>query len=453
MNGMRKLSSVLLVTLVGCSSGLSRAPVPAGPAGDSGFVTAGTMNVSGNTPIKHIVIIVQENRTIDNLFQGYPNADTKPYGVMSDGHRVVLQQVSLNSPDIDNSYGASIQSYDGGKMDGFDRNVSGSEPAGRYSYSYVKRADIKPYWRMAQEYTLADHMFPTTYGQSWSAHIDLIASTTNLSRNKAMVDFPSASPWDCQAPVGTVTPTIDSDGNYDSSGGPFPCFTQLRTMADTLDAAHVSWRFYAPSITGDWIGGAWSSFSSIKNVHDGPDWQNIITPPPTILSDIDAGKLAGVTWVAPDWTFSDHAGSGTTLGPSWVAAVVNKVGESRFWDSTAIVILWDDFGGWYDHVPPPQLDFKGLGIRVPCIIISPYVRRGYVIHTQYEFGSVLELVEQTYGLPTLGSVADGYSDARAASMLDAFDFTRKPRAFREIPAPVFPDFFLRMKPSGRVPDN
>ena len=122
-------------------------------------------------------------------------------------------------------------------------------------------------------------------------------------------------------------------------------------------------------------------------------------------------------------------------------------------EQTAIVLLWDDFGGWYDHVPPPQLDFKGLGIRVPCIIISPYVRRGYVIHTQYEFGSVLKFVEQTYGLPALGSVAKGYSDARATSMLDAFDFTKNPRAYRRIPAPVFPDFFLRMKPSGRVPDN
>ncbi len=405
-------------------------------------MTVGTTHAAGNTPIKHIVIIVQENRTIDNLFQGYPNADTIAYGRMG-SHRVTLHQVSLNSPDIDNSYATSIHDFDGGKMDGFPKAA----------YSFVNRSDIKPYWTMAQEYTLADQMFPTTHGQSWSAHIDLIASTTNLSRTKAMVDFPSASPWDCQAPKGTVTPTIDAQGNYDSLYGPFPCFTQLRTMAETLDNARVSWKFYAPSIQGDWIGGAWSSFSSIKNVRYGPDWSNVITPPPTILTDVAAGKLAGVTWVVPDWQYSDHAGSGTTLGPSWVGAVVNEIGQSPFWDSTAIVVLWDDFGGWYDHVPPPQLDFKGLGVRVPCIIISPYVRRGYVIHTQYEFGSILKLVEQTYGLPTLGSVTDGYSDARANSMLDAFDFTKKPRAYHRISAPVFPDFFLRLKPSGRVPDD
>jgi phospholipase C len=448
---MRAAFAAVLVLLAGCSPGLSSATHPPGCEAASDVLPAGS--VAPPMPIKHIVIIVQENRTIDNLFANFPNADTKPWGVMSNGRRVVLRQVSLNTPDIDNSYGAATQSYDHGKMDGFNLNVADDgKPSGRYPYSYVDRTDIAPYWKMAQEYTLADHMFPTELGQSWTSHMDLIASTTNLSPTKALVDFPSASPWDCMAPPGTTTPTIDSKGQYDDDG-PFPCFTNFHTMAETLDAKGVVWRFYAPSITGDWIGGAWSPFGSIKSVRYGADWKKVITPPPTILTDIAAGKLAGVTWVAPDWMYSDHAGSGTTLGPSWVAAVVNAVGQSRFWDSTAIVVLWDDFGGWYDHVPPPQLDFKGLGIRVPCIIISPYVKRGYVIHTQYEFGSVLKLVEQTFGLPALGSVHDGYSDARATSLIDAFDFTQKPRPFHVIPAPVFPYAFIHMRPSGVVPDK
>ncbi|HTA40327.1 MAG TPA: alkaline phosphatase family protein [Candidatus Acidoferrales bacterium] len=438
---MRKFASIALAALAGCSPSSPHAPLPADPS-DTAFLHSLAAHVPGTTPIEHIVIIVQENRTVDNLFQGYPGADTITVGKSGNRH-IKLQPVSLNAPDIDNSYGASIQAFDGGKMDGFAKEA----------YQYVNRSDIEPYWRMAQEYTLADHMFPTTHGQSWSAHIDLIASTTNLTPDKAMVDFPTSQPWDCEAPVGTVTPTIDVNHEYDSGGGPFPCFSHLRTMADTLDAAHVSWRFYAPSIKGDWIGGAWSSFSSIKSVRYGADWHKVVIPPPTILTDIDAGKLAGVTWVTPDWSYSDHAGSGTTLGPSWVAAVVNKIGQSQYWDSTAIVVLWDDFGGWYDHLPPPQPDFKGLGIRVPCLIISPYVRRGYVIHTQYEFGSVLRLVEETFGLPALGTVAQGYSDARGASMLDAFDFTKKPRVFHAIPAPVFPDYFLNAKPSERAPDN
>ena len=405
------------------------------------------------TPITHVVIIVQENRTIDNMFAGFPNADTRSYGYTSTGRKVKLHEVSLAGRDIDNTYYDSVQSYDNGKMDRFDRNpLDNGDPAGRYAYSYVNRKQSAPYWKMAEQFELADHMFPTEHGESWSAHVDLIAATTNISQTKALVDFPSNSPWDCQAVSGTTTPTIDAKGTYNVNG-PFPCLTQFRTMADTLDAAHLSWRYYAPSISGDWIGGAWSSFSSIKAVRYGPDWHNVVTPPPTILADVAKGKLAAVTWVTQDWSYSDHAGSGTTLGPSWVASVVNAIGQSKFWNSTAIFVLWDDFGGWYDHAPPPQLDFKGLGIRVPCIVIAPYVRPGSVVHTQYEFGSVLKFVEEVFALPALGSVAAGYSDARAASMMDGFDFTRSPLTFHKIPAPVPPTYFVTARPSGRVPDK
>ena len=385
------------------------------------------------------------------MFLGYPNADTLGYGRMSNGRKVKLQEVSLAGPDIDNTYADSVRSYDDGKMNGFNLNPSGSGTAGRYAYGYVSRKQSAPYWKMAERFELADHMFPTEHGESWAAHLELIASTTNINPTKALVDFPSQAPWDCDAPAGTTTPTLNAKGVY-RSNGPFPCLTQVRTMADTLDAAGVSWRYYAPSIT-DWIQGAWSPFGSVKSVRYGADWHNVITPPPTILRDVANGTLAGVTWVTPDWQYSDHGGSGTTLGPSWVAAVVNAIGQSKFWNSTAIFVLWDDFGGWYDHVPPPQLDFKGLGIRVPCIVISPYVRSGSVVHTQYEFGSVLKFVEEVFNLPALGPASDGYSDARAASMMDGFDFTQTPLTFHKIPAPVPPSYFMTARPSGRVPDE
>jgi len=442
---MRRAILAFTAILTACS-----APGGAPTAAHDTFVPPATERTV--TPIKHVVIIVQENRTVDNLFAGFPNADTSWYGRMSNGKRVQLQQVSLDGQDIDNTYADSIRSFDNGKMDGFDLNPSGNGAAGRYAYGYVDPKQSKPYWKMAEQFELADEMFPTEHGQSWTSHLDLIAATTNLTPTRALVDFPSNSPWDCYASPGTVTPTIDSRGNYDSNG-PFPCLTKIATMAGTLDAAHVSWRYYAPSIGGDWIGGAWSSFSSIKSVRYGKDWHNVVTPPPTILADVAKGKLAGVTWVTPDWSYSDHGGSGTALGPSWVAAVANAIGTSKFWNSTAIFVLWDDFGGWYDHVPPPQLDFKGLGIRVPCIVISPYVRPGSVVHTQYEFGSVLKFVEDVFNLPTLGSAADGYSDARAASMTDGFDFTQTPLTFHKISAPTPPTYFVTARPSGRVPDE
>jgi phospholipase C len=127
-------------------------------------------------------------------------------------------------------------------------------------------------------------------------------------------------------------------------------------------------------------------------------------------------------------TFNKAGTKVVDVGPDWVASVVNAIGESKYWNSTAIIITWDDWGGFWDHVPPPQLDYRGLGFRVPLIIVSPYAKKGYVSHTQYEFGSILKFAETTFGLASLDT-----TDVRANNLTDAFDFSQKPRAFVEIP--------------------
>jgi phospholipase C len=172
------------------------------------------------------------------------------------------------------------------------------------------------------------------------------------------------------------------------------------------------------------------------------------TPETTILTDVAEGRLPQVSWVIPDLKNSDHATSRSDTGPSWVAAVVNAIGESAYWNSTAIFVLWDDWGGWYDDAAPPQLDFTGLGLRVPCIVISPYAKAHHVAHTQYEFGSILKFIERTYGLPSLG-----YTDARAADMSDAFDFSLPPRAFTLIQARYPISHFIEQRSTMQLPDD
>jgi phospholipase C len=336
-------------------------------------------------------------------------------------------------------------------MDGFEANCGPHFlPAGLLTYSHLKRKLVEPYWDMAKQYTLADHMFATMFGPTFTAHLDIIAGTTDLNPGLAVADLPSAYPWGCDSPPGTTTSTVDTNRTL-RRGGPFPCFSSFRTMADTLDAAHLSWHYYAPPISGD--GRLWSEFSAIQNVRYSADWtNNVLSPSPRVLRDVAAGNLAAVTWVIPDWNYADHATTGD-MGPSWVASVVNAIGQSKYWDSTAIVVMWDDWGGWYDDAAPPQLDFRGLGLRVPCIIISPYAKRHYVQHTQYEFGSVLRFIEETFGLPALGTAADGYTDARATSIGDSFFFARKPSPFVPIAAPYPPSTFLHMKPSFHPPDD
>lgn len=448
---MRKLLALVCVAAFAssCSAapvGSAVAPVPA-PGSES---TSGAGKY-----LKHIVIVVQENRTFDNLFYGFPNSEFARYGRTHDGRKVMLHPVSLVGPCLTNQWAEALADYDGGRMDGFDQNhydCTRHDVVGDYVYSYVKPSEVAPYWAMAKRYVLADHMFPTMFGNSFTAHLDLIAGTASLSPSISEVDTPFAQPWGCDAPAGTKTSILNSARHESVGGGPFPCFAQFRTLADTLDAAGVSWKYYAPAVSV-FGGNIWSEFSAIKNVRYGPDWsRNVSSPQTRAIYDARDGRLPSVSWVIPDAIDSDHPGFGQT-GPSWVAAVVNTIGKSRDWKSTAIVVLWDDWGGWYDDLPPPHRDYRGLGIRVPCIVISPYAKAGYVAHTQYEFGSVVKLVEEVFGLPVLGSTAGGYTDQRANSMLDVFDFHQTPRAFVSIPAKKPASYFLTRPPSNLPPDD
>jgi phospholipase C len=158
--------------------------------------------------------------------------------------------------------------------------------------------------------------------------------------------------------------------------------------------------------------------------------------------------LAGVTWVTPSIADSDHAGSQSKTGPQWVANVVNAIGESQFWGSTAIFVTWDDWGGWYDHVVPPQLDSMGLGFRVPLIVISPYAKAAYVSHVQHEFGSILHFTEDTFGLGQLSA-----EDARADALPDCFDFTQVPLKYIPVPVKRKASSFLNEGAQTQPPDN
>jgi phospholipase C len=456
---VRVALTVALSSLTGCAaggSGSSVVPPPIhGTPGPPPQSTPPPREVRAR--IKHVVIVVQENRSFDNFFDGYPGAHTAAFGYLHDGERVRLRPTTLVGTDIAHFWSDGIADWDNGRMDGFNLNKLGTgKEAGTYAYRYVARRYIEPYWSMARQYALADAMFPTMFGGSFTAHLDLIATTTNLHSGEAEVDNPLAMPWGCDAPGGTRTSILSSNRIEGAGAGPFPCFKQFATMADLMDPAGVSWAYYAPAVGGANIGGrVWSEFDSIAAVRYGADWSDdVISPPSTILDDAANGKLRDVSWVIPDWADSDHPAS-TDHGPSWVASVVNAIGESPYWDSTIVVVLWDDWGGWYDNAAPPQLDFRGLGIRVPCIVISAYAREGYVSHTEYEFGSILQLVEEVFDLPPLASLGfgSGYTDQRAYSITDVFDFKQPPRKFIPIAARYSAAFFRAEKPSARPPDD
>lgn len=364
------------------------------------------------SPIDHIVIIMQENRTFDNLFNGFPGADTVQSGV-SNGTVIRLQPVSLSdSRDLDHSHLSWVRAVHNGAMDGFAQSqVSPSTLA----YSYVPESEVEPYWILAHEYVLSDRMFESSSGPSYPSHQYLIAGQSGL-----IAENPTGG-WGCDAGSSSLSPLIGPNGTEVTPGLP-PCF-DYRTIADLLDQAGVSWRYYAPDPDDGFY--ELAAFQAVRHIRYSSDWQTkVIFPATRVQVDIANGELAQVTWIVPDMDNSDHPGSGSTSGPDWVASIVNAIGESKYWNSTAIFITWDDWGGWYDHVLPPKVDEMVLGFRVPLLVISPRAKHGYISHKVHEASGFITFIEHNFNLGSLGQ-----RDASADAFADCFDFTQPSAPF------------------------
>jgi phospholipase C len=440
---------VAALSLGACSFG-SQASLPLA----SGATTLRANAQTGAGKIAHVVYIVQENRSFNDLFQGYPGAYTVSSGKDSKGRTIALQPVGLAYQYlIDHSSAAMFAACNGAgklpgtrcRMNGFDREwFNGGPPHVKHpQYAYVPRKDAQPYFDMAHEWVLADRMFQSQLDESFVAHQYVIAAQAQSS-----VDLPNG-PWGCEPGPSDSVGTITRDRTYGDEE--LPCF-DYQTLGDELDVAGFSWRFYSSKFgtPASGFGAVWSSYQAVKHIYEGPDWaKDVITPQKRFLTDVPAGKLASFTWITPICANSDHVDCGGGYGPSWVAALVNTIGRSKFWNSTVIFVQWDDWGGLYDPVAPPYKDFDGLGFRVPLLVISPYAKTNYVSHVQYETASVLRFAEDLFGLGRLAA-----ADRRATSpAADCFDFTQKPRAFIPIRAPKGSNFFLhRQRADYRIPD-
>jgi phospholipase C len=429
--------------------------------------------------LKHIIVVFQENRTPDNLFHDpvlmNNGADIATSGLNSSGQTITLAPTSLGVDyDLSHAHAAFVDMYDGGRMDGADKipvtcakGTTGCSPANPQFY-YVQASDVDPYFQIAEQYTFGDRMFQTNQGPSFPAHQFIISgtsaptatSTSFVAENGGGVTNAGGNTG-CTSPPAEFVWVIDSSGNESSKM--YPC-TEHPALTDELDAKSISWHYYTPS-----AGSLWTGPNAILHVCGpnatppnatactSPDWvNNVVLDDTRILTDIVNGNLAQVSWVIPNGTNSDHAGSvNTTGGPSWVASIVNAVGNSPYWADTAIVITWDDWGGWYDHVAPPAISDGSswgsgyvYGFRVPLIVVSPYAKAGHISHVNHDFGSILNLIEKTFGLASLG-----YADAHADDLSDCFDFTQKPLAFKTINAPEDAAHFLNDRSPKTDPDD
>lgn len=464
----------ILLSLNGCSSsgtGSGQQPPPPGK-------------------IKHVVVIFQENRSTDNLFQDpvliSRGADISQSGKDSQGNTIPLTMTSLavdwNPAHSHTAFNSMCDLNSSGQcqMDGADliKVHCGSQQCTTpdLNFSYVDPTEVAPYFQMAEQYTFADRMFQTNQGPSFPAHQFIISGTSAPSAGSNL--FGSENPDDpnstlpnagCDAASDETVMLIDPTGDEKSNAPIYPCFDHP-TLTDLLETKGNSWHYYTSSgyAGGDgmaiWVGP--EAISHICGPNNPPpngtacvgaDWtNNVILDQTQILNDVTNHQLPDVSWVIPDGEDSDHPGVSGTTGPSWVASVVNAIGNSSYWADTAIFITWDDWGGLYDHVPPPQVKVNCstwgcgyvYGFRVPLIVVSPYAKAAYISHAQHDFGSILKFTEGVFGLPSLG-----YADSVADDLSDCFDLNQTPLTFQTIQAPQNAQYFLTRKTPPKDPDD
>jgi len=469
-------------------------------AGISLLVCLGTTAAHGQiASFQHVIVIVQENRTPDNLFQGLCKpprgsktvCSTTPTGSQynvqtsnwldkhSTGGTIHPTTIPLaNQYDLSHAHSAFVKMCDADPatgactMDGAgDISCSGSCPP-KPQFKFVSNADgiLNPYLELARQYGWANYMFQTNQGPSFPAHQFLFGGTSAPSAaDDAAGIFASenmsgaSSIAGCTAPAGTTVALINPSGGENQKV--YPCF-EHQTMADLLPLG-FTWRYYAPS-----AGSIWTAPNAIQHICQssgpggrctGQDWSgNVDLTPSNVLTDIANCNLRFVSWVVPTGANSDHARSNDGGGPSWVASIVNAIGNSTtcdgntgYWGNTAIFVTWDDWGGWYDHEPPtvlalPEGDYQ-YGFRVPLVVVSAYTPMGYIDNNRHDFGSILRFIEQNFGIPE-GTL--NFADARAASDLTGFfNLAQAPRSFKNIRARKDASFFINDKRSATDPDD
>jgi phospholipase C len=367
------------------------------------------------TVIQHIVFIIKENRSFDEYFGLFPGADGATSGTISTGQMIPLERTPDEVVDMGHDWTSAITATDGGKMDQFDLIPDGDLNGEYLSYSEMTQADIPNYYAYAQNFVLADQMFSSLHGPSLPNHLYTIAAQGGGAISvPSAPGMPNLTNWGCDSPAGAHVTVVDDEGDISEV---FPCF-DFQTLADNLNSAGISWRSYAPA-EGE-QGYEYSTYDAINHIRNSSLWAEDVVPDTQFATDAASGSLPAVSWLVTG-PGSEHPPNSTCQGENWTVQQLNALMQGPDWNTTAVFLTWDDFGGFYDHAPPPLFDEYGLGPRVPLLIISPYAQPGYISHTQYEFSSVLKFIEDRFNLTPLTE-----RDANANDTSDSFNFSQPP---------------------------
>jgi phospholipase C len=371
-------------------------------------------------PIKHVVFLIKENRTFDNLFGTFPGANGAATANDSSTIRPLTRGTDGRLPgDIPHCYTCALRAWDNGRMDGFDQGGLTT----KWAFTRLDRDQLPNYWHWARRFVLADNFFASAQGPSFPNHLYSIAAQSGGAVDNPRRHGFFSNTFGCDAPSQQVVQVFDSEGRTRYVP---PCF-DFETEGDLLNAAEIPWAYYAA--TEMQRGYIWSAYSAIRRYREHPKrWERHIFSVDDVIQDIQKDALPPVTWITPRFQLSEHPETSFCYGENWTTKVINAIMRSDMWGDTAIFLTWDDYGGFYDHVPPPQVDRFGFGFRVPLLVISPYAKKGRIDHRLGEFSSVLRFIEDNWGLSQLTR-----RDRRAHNLTYDFDFSGAPRAPDPLP--------------------
>jgi phospholipase C len=367
-------------------------------------------------PIKRAIYLMLENRSFDHVFGKFPGAKSVSVGVR-DGSEVPLVRLPQWLPgDLPHSYKGAIEAINGGRMDGFAQGPVGEY----YAYSQLAEHDVPNYWEWGRNYVLCDNFFASALGPSHANHLYMIAGQSGGVFELPVKWQPGpgkVASWGCDAKDGAYIMIKDPAGQEMAHS---TCL-EFQTVGDQLTDGGIDWAFYSarPKQSGYF----WNAYNAIGHIFHSDQWKLHMRAVDDLLDDVAAARLPPVTWVTPRFEVSDHPPFSSCYAHNWVTDLVNAVMRSPMWPDAVIFVTWDEWGGFYDHAPPPKVDQFGLGIRVPMIVISPYAKKGYVDHALGEFSTPLRFVSDNWGLPYL---TDRIRDTHNFSHV--FDFDRKPRS-------------------------
>jgi phospholipase C len=423
---MRGTIAFVALCALGCGDSLTAdTPMPDAPAPDAPVPDAPPDTRPVQFPIKHVVVVVKENHTFDNYFGTFPGADGVAQILTSAGLITPPHAPDRTSRDLCHTHNCALTDYALGALNGWDQVAGSSQDGDNLAYAQYGEADIPNYWQYARHFALADRFFANMLGPSFPGHTFVLAAQAGWAIGNPNTDI-AAPYWGCdQDPATRVSVENPTTNQIDSV---FPCF-DIPSVPDVLPHG-VDWKFYGTNFYV--LAEIWSMFDAIKSIRMGPGWNNVVDAS-WFDTDVDNGTLPAVSWLVDQDFDDEHPNVGSVCsGENWTVGHLNHLMNSPLWKDTAILFTMDDFGGWYDHVPPPRLYGAipgrpyGLGFRLPLIIISPYAKPGFVFHEVSEQASIPRFIERVFGAPALSTLDPAAQDGQANDLLGAFDFTQAP---------------------------